>query len=448
MAQRSLSRAVSAAVVLAALALFVYPAVVVSLVAVDPTLRATGQSRFVPYWFKGVAGRYAAWSGRYLEAGRARGLHHENVAATEWPMFGSVFFLLTAEELQRQGKLDVAEVRAAVDRAAAVVASPDTATWVRAKWGEGYLERENVFYRMLLLMGLTSHERLTGDRRHHETISRQRSLLAAELQAAPLHLADDYPDECYPSDVLWAVAAVRRAAALEGVSGDTLAGDLMAVLDTPPVRGEDGLPAYQVTARTGKVRQKARGNGNSGILTFAAELDPAVAARWYQSYEQHYWQAGGWVAGFREHPRGDEDPYADVDSGPVIRGLGSVASVFGIGAARSVGRFDHAVPLAMESVAAVWPTPFGFLLPGAAGWLAADGWCLGEIALLFSMTRPVAASATVPFAGPAPGIVWVLAACYLLLGVLLIWIEVRHGRQSMLNGARRGSPGRPEQGGE
>ncbi len=134
---------------------------------------------------------------------------------TEWPMFGAVFFLVTAEDLHARGKIDATQgtVREAVEKAAQIVASPVTATWVRTKWGNGYLEKENVFYRMLLILGLSSYERITGRTQYHALMSRQRVTLAEELGKAKLHLRDDYPNECYPADMLWAVAAIQRAGA-------------------------------------------------------------------------------------------------------------------------------------------------------------------------------------------------------------------------------------------
>lgn len=115
----------------------------------------------------------------------------------------------------------------------------------------------------------------------------------------------------------------------------------------------------------------------------------------------------------------------DVDSGPVLFEFGSVASAFGIGAAKAAGRIDHAVVLTLESVAVSWPTPFGFLVPGLMGWLSVDSWSLGETALLFSMTRPVYAAETVPFSGPIPWIVWALMIVYFTIGVFFITMEVR-----------------------
>jgi hypothetical protein len=194
------------------------------------------------------------------------------------------------------------------------------------------------------------------------------------------------------------------------------------------VKAPEGLPAFQADSKTGYLLQGARGCANSGILLFTAELDPALAARWYGAYEDKYWKDTGWIAGFREMPRGLRGDFQDVDSGPVLCEVGSVASAFGIGAAKTVGRFDHAAPLVMETVACSWPTPFGFLLPGLMGRVAVKSWSLGEVALLFSMTRPTRAAETVPFAGHAPWIVWVLLFVYAGAGLFFIAFEIRSVR--------------------
>ena len=147
---------------------------------------------------------------------------------------------------------------------------------------------------MLLIMGLLSYEKITGDGRHHSLMSRQRITLAEELAKAKLHLRDDYPDECYPGDMLWAVAAIQRAARLDGARHDDLAKGLMAAFDGP-LKAAEGLPAFQVEARSGRILQGARGCANSGLLLFAAELDPEIAAQWYKTYEEKFWKDTGWI---------------------------------------------------------------------------------------------------------------------------------------------------------
>lgn len=417
---------VSGVVIVLSFMLFVYPAVTICMVVADSQLSQTGQSRLTPMWFESAAGRFLSWATTYLETDYAKSLDHDDIPATEWPMFGAAFFLVTAEELQSQGKIDATRgtIREAVEKAAEIVASPTTATWVKTKWGDGYLERENVFYRMLLILGLSSYEKLTGCTQHHTLMSRQRTALAKELSTAKHHLLDDYPSECYPADMLWAVAAIQRAARLDGGQHDELAKSLMAAFDGP-VKAAEGLPAFQAESKSGRIIQGARGCGNSGILLFALELDAEIAGRWYDAYDKGFWKDNGWIAGFTEMPLDSKDELMDVDSGPVLCRIGSVSSAFGIGAARAAGRYDHAAPLTMEAVACSWPTPFGFLIPGLMGRLAAQSWSLGEVALLFSMTRPTLAAKTVPFTGHAPGVVWICLAAYSLAGVFFIWFEIR-----------------------
>ncbi len=407
-------------------AFFLFPAWVTLRAVYSPEMRAAAQPPGLVGAFEKTATRYGSWAAAYLENETAASVDSHDVALTEWPMFGSVFFLVAAEELSKSHQIVIdGSTREALELAAQVVAHPATSTWVQVKWGSSYLERENVFYRMLLIMGLGNYESLTGDKRYAATLRKQTESLTRELLAAPLHLADDYPEECYPNDVLWAVAALKRASKLGYGSRqdvDRLAIGLLTVLEGP-ARASQGLPAFQVDAKTGEPLQPARGSANSGLLSMTAELDATVASRWFERYAGQYWQ-DGWISGFREVPVG-VGGYEDVDSGPVVFGIGSVATGFGIGAARSVGRFDHAVPLAMETVPASWPTPFGLLLPGALGWAAADGWCFGELALLFSMTRPNLSGTTVPYQGGVPPMVWLSLGMFLSGAALTSWLGVR-----------------------
>jgi hypothetical protein len=421
---------VSCVVIILSLMLLIYPAITIGVLVADSQLKTTGESRLVPRWFQSATPRFLSWADTYLDTNYAGSIQHDNIPATEWPMFGAVFYLVTAEDLQGRGEIDATQgtIREAVDKAAQIVASPVTATWVKTKWGDEYLERENVFYRMLLILGFSSYERITGDTQYRTLMSQQRTTLAQELAEAETHLRDDYPNECYPADMLWAVAAIQRAARLEHAQHDQLASDLIATFDGR-LKAPEGLPAFQADSRSGRILQGARGCGNSGILLFTAELDPVVASRWYEAYAAGFWKDTGWIAGFTEMPRGAGAELADVDSGPVLDEVGSVASAFGIGAAKTAGRFDHAAPLTMQVVACSWPTPFGFLVPGLMGRLAAQSWSLGEVALLFSMTRPTMSAQRTAFDGPVPYLVWVMIVVYASLGLFFIGFEIRSLRR-------------------
>lgn len=422
----------AALLVFVAWAFFLYPAGATARAVFSSEIRETAQSPTLLSDYRATAGRYKAWAKDFRETERAAKISSYDVAGTEWPMFGSVFFLMTTEELAKvePNLLKDKTVREAVDYAVRVVSSPDTATWVREKWGLDYLERENVFYRMLLIMGLGSYEKLTGSKAHAVLLATQARTLSAELLAAPHHLADDYPDECYPNDVLWAVAALKRAAKLgyiEMAEVEHLSRGLFATLNDLSMT-EWGVPSFQVRKDTAEPVQVARGSANSGILPLAAELDPPEAVAWFSAYVENFWKPG-WVSGFREMPHG-RPAFSDVDSGPSLFGVGSVATGLGLGAARSVGRYDYAVPLAMEIVPASWPTPFGLVLPGVMGWAAADGWCFGELALQYSMTRPNLSGVVTNYEGGVPPMVWLFLLLYAAGAGILLWGAWTMGRRA------------------
>ena len=171
------------------------------------------------------------------------------------------------------------------------------------------------------------------------------------------------------------------------------------------------------------------------MTTFGPEVWPDVARGWYALYEKHFWQHRLWAVGFREWPRGDEhgDWYFDVDSGPVIAGHGTAACAFGIGAARTNGRFDHAWPLSAEALVMSWPLPGGTLAGARILSNATDAPYLGEAGMLFIFTRqPLPGFAEVK-GGRLTGYVYVILCAYLAVAAILIlgaWRSVRRWRRN------------------
>ncbi|MBN1605919.1 MAG: hypothetical protein JW940_04770 [Polyangiaceae bacterium] len=406
-----------------------HPAVVTTKVALSSSLRERGQIDDLGAWFSAAQPRYDRWAEHHRTTRHAAAVHREDVSATEWPMFGSVFYMLSAEELLRSKQIVLTgQVRTSLAGAARVIADPVSGSWVRRKWGKSYLDKENVFYRMLLVLGLDSYGKMTNDTRYASLVAKHARGLSSELLAAPYRVLDDYPGECYPSDIVWATAAIARVETLSKAERARLSREVMASL-AKQLSDEYGLPAMRVDSRTGRILQGSRGCSNSGLLSFAYELAPGTARDWYSRYEAHYWTKSRWLAGFREHARGARQAFADVDSGPILFGIGTAASLFGVGAARAAGRFDHAAPMTMEAVAAAWPTPFGLLVPGVMGWLAADSWSLGETAFLFAMTRPNHLDRAIAFTGSPPLVVLAYILLYWALGFGLLWLQWWHWRR-------------------
>jgi hypothetical protein len=95
------------------------------------------------------------------------------------------------------------------------------------------------------------------------------------------------------------------------------------------------LPQSEVTG-AGPGARFPRGCAQSYLTRYLGEVDPALAATWWSAYRERFLTRVGPVVGFREWPPGVERR-ADVDSGPIVFGVGTAASAFAIAAAKSQG---------------------------------------------------------------------------------------------------------------
>jgi hypothetical protein len=430
-----------------------YPAGFLTRSIFDPALNGPGVPLVARNLHHSLAGRYARWATKRVASGKATQLSHEDISGTEWPLYGSVFYLWAQEELQARWERDHSLfkeeprrfARAAIDAAARLVADPGHAEWVRKHWGAAYLEKENVFYRMLVIAALGSHRHLTGSDEFLPLLHSQTDSLAAELAAAPTGLLDDYPGQCFPTDILSAWYAIQRADVVlatdhsREIAGAlrTFSGERMGLL---------GLPPFASESRTGKPLDGSHGCGNSNACMLAPALWPDRAAEWYEAYEKLMWQRDWLAAGFREFPAGypGGEWYFDVDAGPVIRGNGFAACAFGIAAARRNDRFDHAYVLSIEAIALSWPVPGGRLLIPRLVSNAADAPYLGEAALLFQFSaQPMSQPIFMParyHAGALPAIVFVCLGLYLGLGVVLLRLAYKVLRPRMRTRENRAGP--------
>lgn len=412
----------------------------------DPNLQVSAPAAQVWRWHHSLSPAFAEWAQERRQSDAASGLSLSNISGTEWPLFGSVFYLRATENLERawrlepEGEQPSLYARAAIDAAAELVADPRQAAWVQKYWvAEQYLRRENVFYRMLLIDALATHARLTGSGRWHPVLSAQVASLAAELSASPTGLLADYPEQTFPADVAAAWHAIQRAdAVLQSDHRAQIAAGLRGL--TGAQSAPSGLPPYawygegEATEAT-----EVRGCANAWLLHHAPYLWPEQAVVWSARNVAQFWQRGFWLSGFREFARdqGPDHLYSDVDSGPVIAGLGTSASAFGIGAYRTLGQFQYAWPLSLELIALSWPLPNGRLLAPRLASDPADAPLLGEAAILYNLSQATAPgfaseASTQPWRD-VPGIVWVMLGAFWTGGGLVAWWGFRMLRRAVVD---------------
>lgn len=185
-----------------------------------------------------------------------------------------------------------------------------------------------------LIYGAADQLGACADPTEHERITRE---LARRSLADPLRHAASYEGISlrWPADQTATLASLAR---FDAAHGSTF---LKAPLDgwrevmAKHLDAKTGLPESEVTGK-GPGAKHPRGCAQSFITRYLAESDPELAAKWWDSYREHFLVQLGAVVGFREWPRGVERK-GDVDSGPIIFGIGTAASAFGIAAAKAQG---------------------------------------------------------------------------------------------------------------
>ena len=423
------------ATVMAILALyfFVIPFFMMIYFMSDPALKGDEPNRFALWLHRRLSPRYEKWAVERLASDKAETMHIHDISGTEWPMFGSVFYLLGTEYLEQgledNNSLAVLPSKYAADTieaATALVVDDSHAAWVKQHWGKDYRHQENVFYRMLLISGTTSHQKLLGGGQHLGLLRDQVESLSAELDASTFGLLDDYPGQCFPTDVAAALAAIKRADEVLGTDHSDFLQRSLRGFENNLVDPLTGMPPYMAD-KTCACPGESRGCSGQWGVRWAAELWPQTAKKWYESFDKHFWQRRFGMAGFREFRKSSNQKnwYFDVDSGPVVGGFGAAASAFGLGAARANGRFDHAYPLAVEAIILSWPLADGTLLLPRFLSNASDAPYVGECAVLFNITQPVAEGFEVTEAGGMPGIVYWALPLYLVIPFALVTSSIR-----------------------
>ena len=394
----------------------------------DPAMQGPGIPHRAWSTHQTITPRIAAWARDRIDHQRAAQTALHDVPTTEWPMFTAVFYLMGTEALQRDWQRTHEGIEPRVFAHDAILASrdlildPSHHSWVQRHWGDDYLHQENVFFRSLLIAGLTSYANITGDDSSNTLLRDQVDTLASELDASLLGVLNDYPGECYPIDVLAAIGLMQRA--------DRTLGTDHSAFFARSRRGfeghmldQRGLVPFRILLPAGSPRgevpsvhqlQPGRGIGMSWVLLFTPDLWPDLNADWYATYSRDFYEEHALLSGFREYARGTESEWTfEVDAGLVVDGFGTAASAFGIAAARRNGRFDQAYALSTEVSAASYVMADGTMLLPRIFSHAADAPHLGEAALMYFWTVQPREDVAIVAPTNLPGLVWLGLFVYL-----------------------------------
>jgi len=96
-------------------------------------------------------------------------------------------------------------------------------------------------------------------------------------------------------------------------------------LDTPTL-----LIPHKVDSKSGRSIEGARGSSMALMLRILAEIDPEFAAEQYILFKENFVSTTLGLPSVREYPKGTAQT-GDIDSGPIVMGVGFAATIVSIG---------------------------------------------------------------------------------------------------------------------
>ena len=413
----------------------IYPSITVYNLVREEASSPTDISNFAFNTHLNITSGFGDWAQDRVDSSSARDLSISDISGTEWPMFSAVYFLWSTEELDKawvkSRRTDTPRpgvyAKEAVEAAAKLIVDPANASWVIKHWGDKYLDTENIFYRMLLIAGLTSYQSLSDNNQYEAVLKQQVLSLSRELDQSPYGVLDDYPGQCYPIDVLPAIAVIKRASELLNLDLGNFVQRARRGFEGKLLDPRTQLPSYIADPLKGAGIGPARGVGISYMLIWIKDLWPETAKNWFDLYDRQFVYQTAFASGVREFSRYSRETYSwlgDVDSGPIVGGLGVAASAFGIGAARVNGHVQLAHSLSTQAMLASWPLPSGRLLMPSLLSDLSDAPYLGETALLFVFSRPKGLQRS---GGEldTPILIYLVLTITLSIGLLLLFLGLR-----------------------
>ncbi len=270
---------------------------------------------------------------------------------------------------------------ASMERTIDGMLAEDVRAFDRERWGEDPLAEgagHHAAYLGYLGMVLGLHRILVPDSRYAGLHDRLAGQLASHLAAAPIGLLETYPGEVYPVDNCAVLATLALHTRVAGDRHDGVVEATTARLGRRWIDPETGLLIQAVDASTGEPLDRPRGSGSALAAYFLSFVDVSLARSLAEAVRDELAVAPLGFGGVLEYPRGTGGR-GDIDSGPLIAGVGVSPTGFSIACARLLD--DRGWFLRLHRTARLFGAP-----RGDAGF--ATGGPLGNAIMLAMLTSP------------------------------------------------------------
>ncbi len=163
--------------------------------------------------------------------------------------------------------------------------------------------------------------------------------ISESLKNSETPYLESYTHNCWPADVIICVASLALHDRVFEKKYDRLIENwIEKVKNRLDIHG---LIPHSVNYKSGIPLENARGESQSLILSFLPEIDSAFSKLQYLRFKGLFVEKRLGLNAIREYPKGIEGQ-GDIDSGPVIWGIGTAATIVAQRAAQNNGDFTLA----------------------------------------------------------------------------------------------------------
>jgi hypothetical protein len=200
------------------------------------------------------------------------------------------------------------------------------------------------------LAALPAGQRDSAQIRHFQY---QCKAIARALEQSSSPYLESYDGAAWPADGVMCVAALAWHDRLQPPRYQGVIQQWLRAVNTHLDANQ--LIPHEVKAGSGTVLTPARGSSQSQLLNFLVEVDSVYARPHFQRYRSRFLTSRLGLPGVREAAAGEPDA-EDIDSGPVIWGVGGAASLVGRRTMQRYGDTTTAVGLrnSIEAFGVPW----------------------------------------------------------------------------------------------
>jgi hypothetical protein len=298
----------------------------------------------------------------------------------EWAYGSHVMGVLGLSQVMQQRPETRAALLPAVRAGCARLVDPASRRFGTAAWGgDGFAPDADGDHAYLGYAALALSVARTVDpsppwsSQHDALVAR----LSARVLAAPAAMIETYPGEAYPVDVAAIIGAAAVLARQRGAPPPPVIDHYVRAVRERYV-DEAGYLIQAVDAEQGRALDRGRASGTALAAYFIGFADASLQADLYRALNANTGTFLGF-AGAREYAPG-QGGSGDIDSGPVLLGIGVSATGFMLASARAQGDHERFVGLGRTAML------FGMPADNHGHLRFASGGPLGDAILLAMLT--------------------------------------------------------------